>query len=155
MRALMMRLLFALHTVGLFPALLLVQKNVLHHLRWYLDGAFDRRYGTRTSAVILPDALALSGANAQHAVYYEPTPTRIFLYIMRRLSIAYEEFMFCDFGSGMARTLLLASRFRFREVVGVEFSEELHRQAMENRAVYRSRSQKCHVITLLCMDAAD
>jgi hypothetical protein len=155
MRALLARVLLSLRSGGLLATVRLVGKNLLHHLRWYLDGAFDRRYGTRTSAVIPADALAATGANARHAVYYEPTPTRIFLHLMRRLGIRYEEFIFCDFGSGMGRTLLLASTFPFREVVGVEFSEALHRQALENARVYRSGSQRCRNITPLCMDAAE
>ena len=131
-----------------------MRKNVLHKARWYLDGAFDRRYGTTTSMVISLASLDISIENVQHGVYYEPTPTAVFRYIMRKLPIAHPEFTFCDLGSGLGRTLLLASTYPFRAIVGVEFSETLHRMAEENIRVYRSRRQRCFAIRSVCMDAA-
>jgi histone methylation protein DOT1 len=135
-------------------ALTLVTKNLLHKARWYLDRGFDRRHGTTTSLVIALASLDISSENAQHGVYYEPTPTRLFRHIMRRLDIAHERFTFCDLGSGLGRTLLLASDYPFRSIVGVEFSETLHRMAEANIRVYRSRRQRCFAIKSICMDAA-
>jgi hypothetical protein len=144
----------AVRTHGPAVALRLITKNVLHQARWYLDGAFDRRHGTTTSMVISLASLDISSENVQHGVYYEPTPTAVFRHIMRNLPMTHEHFIFCDLGSGLGRTLLLASDYPFRAIVGVEFSETLHRMAEENIRVYRSRRQRCVAIRSVCMDAA-
>lgn len=86
-------------------------------------------------------------------MYYEPTPTKVFLEIVGRLAIRYEDFAFYDFGSGMGGTLLLASTFPFREIVGIEFSETLHRRAVENIGIYKDPARRCSAIKSICMDA--
>jgi histone methylation protein DOT1 len=136
-------------------ALGLIRKNLLHNARWYLDRGFDRKHGTTTSRVIALASLEISSENVQHGVYYEPTPTRVFRHIMRGLTIAHERFTFCDLGSGLGRTLLLASDYPFHAIVGVEFSETLHRIAEENIRIYRSSRQKCFAIRSAWMDAAE
>lgn len=140
---------------GPLGALGLIRKNVLHSARWYLDRGFDRKHGTTTSRVIALASLEISSENVQHGVYYEPTPTRVFRHIMRSLTIAHERFTFCDLGSGLGRTLLLASDYPFHAIVGVEFSETLHRIAEENIRIYRSSRQKCFAIRSTWMDAAE
>ena len=52
------------------------------------------------------------------------------------------QFTFVDIGSGKGRTLLMASQFPFRKIVGVELIAELHQRDQENlRAVpVRDRS---------------
>jgi hypothetical protein len=97
--------------------------------------------------------LDIHSDNVRHGVYYEPTPTKVFLEILNGLGIRYEDFAYYDFGSGMGRTLLLASSFPFREIVGIEFSERLHRRAVENIGIYRDPAQRCSSITSLCLDA--
>lgn len=132
----------------------LIKKNLLHEFRWYLDGSFDRKYGTRTSGVFYLQELDIDSDNVHHGVYYESTPTnKMFLEILNSLDIRYEDFAYYAFGSGMGRTLLLASNFPFREVVGIEFSERLHRRAVENIRIYRDSGQRCSSITSLCLDA--
>src|SRR5262249_10509488 len=54
-----------------------------------------------------------------------------------------------------ARNLLLASRYPFREIIGIEFSHELHQIAENNIAIYKDRRQKCRRIGSICVDAAD
>jgi len=131
----------------------LIAKNALHRARWHLDGAFDRRHGTTTTMVIALSTLDISSENVKHGVYYEPTPTGVFRQIMRTIQIRHEDFIFCDLGSGLGRTLLLASDHPFRAIVGVEFSPTLHRIAEENIRVYRSRRQRCFEVRSICEDA--
>jgi len=147
------RLWQSLRTVGVGPTVGLIKKTLLYEFRWYLDGAFDRKYGTRTSGQYYLQELDIGSENVRHGVYYEPTPTKVFLEILSGLGIRYEDFAYYDFGSGMGRTLLLASKFPFRDIVGIEFSEKLHRQAIENMRIYRDPAQRCFSITSLCLDA--
>lgn len=147
------KLLQALSARGLRETVALVKKNLAHELRWHLDTAFDRKHGTRTSGIVELNGLGIGSDNVRYGVYYEPTPTKVFLRIVNALGVRHEDFAFYDFGSGMGRTLLLASSFPFREIVGIEFSEILHRQAVENIAIYRSRAQRCSYIRSICLDA--
>lgn len=71
---------------------------------------------------------------------YQPTDPALFSEMMASLAIDFGEFTFIDLGSGKGRTLLMASEYGFRKVIGVEILPELHRAAEENvRAWQKSR----------------
>ena len=53
----------------------------------------------------------------------------------------------------MGRVLLAASEFPYREIVGVEFSPELHVIAEENIRNYRQPRQRCTTIKSVCISA--
>ena len=55
-------------------------------------------------------------------------------------------FDFIDFGSGKGRVLLVASHYPFRQVIGVEFSPELHEIAQENIRRYQSPARRCQAV---------
>lgn len=63
------------------------------------------------------------------------------------------DFTFIDLGSGKGRTLLMASDYPFRRIVGVELLPSLHRTAQENLSKYTSESQKCFALESICGDA--
>ena len=69
---------------------------------------------------------------------YQPTDPALFQEIMASLPIEFEQFAFVDLGSGKGRTLLMASEYPFKRIVGVELIAELHRAAEENIRDYRS-----------------
>jgi len=73
--------------------------------------------------------------------------------IFRELRLHYEDFIFLDLGSGKGRTLLVASQFPFRRIIGVEFSAELHSIAKKNIRAYKSATQSCTAIESTCCDA--
>jgi hypothetical protein len=86
---------------------------------------------------------------------YQPTEPTLFREMMAALPIALNEFTFVDLGSGKGRTLLMASEYPFRRIVGVELIEELHRAAEENIRAYSSATRQCTQIESLCMDAGE
>ena len=49
-------------------------------------------------------------------------------------------FTFVDLGSGKGRTLLMASDYPFRRIIGVELLPSLHQIAQENLRQYKSES---------------
>jgi hypothetical protein len=144
----------SLRTNGALRTFSLIGKNVAYYGRGYLDRSFDRRYGTRTSGLVLLESLAIDSVNAPFGVYYEATPVGVFHRIFDRLDIDLTRFCYIDYGSGMGRTLLMASDYPFTFIRGIEFSETLHTIAERNVAVYRSRRQRCFDIRSLCVDAA-
>jgi len=86
---------------------------------------------------------------------YQPTDPALFQEMMASLPIAFEQFTFVDLGSGKGRTLLMASEYPFRKIVGVELLAELHSAAQENIRAYRSQTQRCTQIEALCADASE
>ena len=86
---------------------------------------------------------------------YQPTEPSLFREMMASLPIEFDTFTFIDLGSGKGRTLLMASEYPFRKIVGVELIAELHRAAEENIRGYHSATQRCSQIEAICMDACD
>jgi SAM-dependent methyltransferase len=86
---------------------------------------------------------------------YQPTDAPLFREMMASLPIDFSQFTFVDLGSGKGRTLLMASEYPFRRIVGVEVLPELHRAAGENIAAYRSPTQQCAQIEAVCADARE
>jgi SAM-dependent methyltransferase len=86
---------------------------------------------------------------------YQPTDPALFREMMAALPIQFDQFTFVDMGSGKGRTLLMASEYRFRKIVGVEILPELDRGARENIQAYKSSTQQCSDIEVVCIDARD
>jgi hypothetical protein len=88
---------------------------------------------------------------------YQPTDSALFHEMIAALSrqagFDFREFTFIDLGSGKGRTLLMASDYPFRRIVGVELLPALHKSAEENVSKYRSEGQKCFAMESLCLDA--
>ena len=84
---------------------------------------------------------------------YQPTEPALFQEMMASLPIEFDQFTFIDLGSGKGRTLLMASEYPFKKIVGVELIAELHRAAEENIRAYRSPAQRCVNIEVILADA--
>ena len=84
---------------------------------------------------------------------YQPTEPSLFHEMMASLPIDFDGFTFIDLGSGKGRTLLMASHYPFRRIVGVELIAELHRAAEENIRKYQNPAQRCRQIESIAADA--
>jgi len=86
---------------------------------------------------------------------YQPTDEALFKEMLASLPIDFSQFTFVDLGSGKGRTLLMASEYPFRRIVGVEILQELHRAAEENILSYQSTTQQCTQVESVCADACE
>jgi SAM-dependent methyltransferase len=122
----------------------------------YGDAGFDwdHRVNTTSAAVGWRDRL-LGTFHSQ----YQPTDAALFhemLDALREKShIDFHDFAFVDLGSGKGRTLLMASDYPFRQIIGVELLPALHLAAQENLSKYLGKSQKCFALETLCGDATE
>ncbi len=122
----------------------------------YGDADFDweHRVNTTSAAVGWRDRL-LGAFNSP----YQPTESALFhemLDALRERSHSdFHDFVFIDLGSGKGRTLLMASDYPFRGIVGAELLPALHQAAQENLSKYRSESQKCFALESICADATE
>jgi SAM-dependent methyltransferase len=90
---------------------------------------------------------------------YQPTESGLFhemLDALRQQShFDFRDFTFLDLGSGKGRTLLMASDYPFRRIMGVELFPPLHQAAQDNLSKYQSESQKCFALESICADATE
>lgn len=138
--------------LGFLGTLLLIPKNVRRLAQIYVDERFDRRHGVKTAGYTLLHELVIDSPNKEHGIRYQPSTHKRMNAMFSNLPTDLEKFTFVDFGSGRGRVLLFASRFNFRQVLGVEFSEELHVSALEN--VARARvARVCNDVQPIHQDA--
>ena len=116
------------------------------------DYDWEHRVNTTSGAVGWRDRL-LGLLNSP----YQPTEESLFREILAALQektrCDFTEYTFLDLGSGKGRTLLMASDFPFRCVLGVELLPSLHKIAQENIARYKSESQQSFALESICGDA--
>jgi len=77
---------------------------------------------------------------------YQPSEPELFHQILRALPTSPDGFTFIDLGSGKGRTLLMASDYPFRRIVGVELLAEFEVIARGNIERYRGAQQKCFAL---------
>jgi hypothetical protein len=93
-----------------------------------VDAALERRLRIRTRGLVPIESLV----DEWHGCHdYYPSSIRAFNRVLRDLAVTRQD-VFVDYGSGMGRAIVLASRFPFRELIGVEASDRLHHTALAN-----------------------
>jgi len=116
--------------------------------RTEVNDAFDKVHGTETNRKVRICRYVLSRDETEGAVMYWATPKTSFDAIFSVLQIDYEQYRFIDFGCGKARVLLMASKFPFREIVGIDISDQLIEVAKANVARYRSETKNSVPISI-------
>lgn len=127
------------------------------------DYDWDYRVNTTSGAVGWRDRLLGMFHSA-----YQPTEPAAFHEMIQALQqtrgpdhttlnakLDFRDFTFIDLGSGKGRTLLMASDYPFRRIIGVELLPSLHEIAQQNLRQYKSESQKCFTLESVCADATD
>jgi hypothetical protein len=118
------------------------------------DATFDRTHSVDTGGKIHPAAMHdIESENWIYSSTYEPTRVELFEQMIGASDIEPHRFSFIDYGSGKGRVLLLAARFPFRRVVGVEHSPKLHRIAERNLRSIRFADRRSGPVESICMDA--
>jgi len=122
----------------------------------YGDADYDWEHRVNTTSAVVGWRDRLLGLF--HSPY-QPTESALFhemLEALRQQShLDFHDFVFVDLGSGKGRTLLMASDYPFRRIVGVELLPALHQAALENLNKYQSESQKCFALESICADATE
>ena len=116
---------------------------------------FDQQFGVDTAGRINQVELNINNPNQLHAAPYGGSDPKFFRDAIGALSIDYQHFVFIDFGSGKGRAILMATEYPFKRIIGVEFSEELHKIAQDNIRRFHSDTSKCTDVESICMDAMD
>jgi hypothetical protein len=102
----------------------------------YGDIDFDCDHRVDTTAAGVGLATRLRGVLA--GSQYQPADPVLFHQSLDALPIDFRRYLFIDAGSGKGRALLMACRYPFRRVLGIEVVPELHAIAQRNLAGFHS-----------------
>lgn len=121
---------------------------------------FDKQYGVDTSGLIGGGELRSGHRNdVFNTAYYAMAPSRfqrvMEYWLADESHAAIENYSFVDFGCGKGRAVLLASEFRFREVVGVELHASLANIAEANVAAWKAAGHAVCPVQIICQDATE
>ncbi len=128
---------------------------------------FDAQNGVDTGGLIFGEQLDVSRNNTRTGAKRAPTPEAywatayygiapsVFTAALERLALSWPRYTFLDVGCGKGRALMLATRFPFHAVVGVELSPELARVAARNLQHFQAAQPQSAPATVLCADATE
>jgi SAM-dependent methyltransferase len=125
----------------------------LYGTGWDLLHPFDRLLGTDTSGFVPADKLLSSPCDSQKKQGYAGSQPSIIRSTLAALP-SLDGYQFVDLGCGKGRPLLVASEFPFRQLIGVELSPSLAREANKNAAVLRKRFPERVPIRINVADAS-
>lgn len=129
---------------------------IYYPVRHWLERSFDRRHGTDTCQAVHRRDFDIEAELAEHATNYAATPDRTFVRFLTQQELVYSDYTFVDLGCGKGRTLLLASQYPFKRIVGIEVDPAIHAICLANIATYFANSKIPRPPTdALCMSAGD
>lgn len=114
---------------------------------------FDVLHGTDTVGTREIADLAIDEEARDAARKYRATKIGLFNHIMQNLNIPRSDFTFIDMGSGKGLCLMLAARYGFKHLIGIEICPALTAVAERNIAIFRRTSRSRAAFLLCCADA--
>lgn len=111
---------------------------------------FDEEWGTETEKLVW--LTNPSSKNFVHGVRYEACSPGACRWAIETSQIDFPQFNFVDVGSGKGRPLLIASRYPFANLIGLEYSAQLCREARTNLEAAAVPAER---FTIHCVDAAE
>jgi len=92
---------------------------------------FDWRYDVDTASNLSLRAMDFKNPNKPEGVEYGTIPPYLIKKILDQVNYDQSD-VFLDFGCGKGRVLLIASEYKFKKIIGIEFSPELAGIALKN-----------------------
>jgi len=149
----LLQLLNLIRQYGVRKSLAFAAHNVRHIIAHRTALRWDRNHGVDTAGSIQLQSLTISGPNRDFGNEAVCTSPKSFDFMMQSLPRDLSSYTFIDIGSGKSRTLLLASRYNFTKIMGVEFAKELVACARRNISGFRCDRQRCRDLSVVEADA--
>jgi hypothetical protein len=107
--------------------------------------AFDRRYKVDTAREEFLDQMGVPSNDVERGNnIYRVTWGWLIEKALAQLDIDFHRYSFIDYGSGKGKAMLMAARYPFKAIIGLEYARRLHEIATENCRTYSSLDKKCH-----------
>ncbi len=129
-----------------------IKNNYVYH---FDDKVFDLIHRVDTTGKEDSFTLSVPDSYKNKVVPYEAMKSKNFYLVMNSLNIEWSNYSFIDVGSGKGKVLLLASKYPFQRIIGVELSRTLVEKAKENISNFRPKSSFLKRITLINKDIID
>jgi SAM-dependent methyltransferase len=140
--------------------------DLKERVRAYEDWWFDTTRHVQTSGLVRRPAASKIVGEIRDSHMYGPVRVANAHAALRDLPLGnthdggarggdYSQYTFIDMGSGKGRVLFVAAEYPFRKVIGVEFSNDLHEEALANIKRYNYRGQRCADIEPVHADARE
>ncbi len=129
--------------------------GVIWRYRKLKEWIFDYIHGINTATGNEDYFSGTDKDSAKFAVAYEPVHQHILQEMLHHLPADVSQFTFIDLGSGKGRALFMASALKFRQIIGVEFSPELHQTAQQNLQSFLRKTGRQNIFKLLALDVTD
>ena len=124
-------------------------------LNWRSGGrSLDRKLGIRTNEFIDKEKSGVPEGSVETSEHHVAVNPRVFRSALAATGVDFPDFVFVDVGSGLGRAVILATRFGFKKIIGVEISKKLNDRAIENLVTFSKKAGKTPC-ELLNMDALD
>lgn len=129
------------------------------HAKWLarkaeVDHRFDQEHGTKTGGIQEIFELTIVGDNARHGLSHIASDPGEFASLISTLKVDLSTFTFIDLGSGKGRAVILAARYPFQRIIGVEFARELVAAAKANVEALATHSVTDRRVEFICGDAS-
>jgi predicted RNA methylase len=115
---------------------------------------YDKILGIDTGGEITGKRLRMAPEGEAYAKGYAGTPPDVAEHLIDVVADRARGFTFIDYGAGKGRVLLIAARYAFDRVIGIELSEPLIRIATANVTAYRQNYSGLCAIDLIHADAS-
>src|SRR5437667_134363 len=99
--------------------------------------------------------LDLNGNCALLANEYDPTPVLVAEHLIGKVSDRAKDFTFIDFGAGKGRVVVVAAKYSFKTIIGIEHSRNLATTAQENIARFARRNNNAKPMEIVLGDATE
>jgi len=121
---------------------------------------FDLKWGVQTSGLIPGRLLKTGHTHDRHSTAYFGVAPSVFRALLKRWQrtkpvAPIEQFTFIDVGAGMGRAMLLAAKYPFQQVVGIELNPALAKVAQRNLEIWRAEGRVRTPMQVVCGDAVD
>ena len=123
---------------------------------FFEDQWFDLSRGVRTSGNVSLENSGISANRFQDSEWYMPARPAHIRQALHNMPVKdVSRFSYVDLGSGKGRTLFIAAELPFLQIIGVELSPVLHKQASSNISRFRFFKQRCTIIQSVQGNAVD
>lgn len=131
-----------------------IKKSTVLTISYIVDYWFDIKYGLDTSSWVMLKDLVINSVNKDKGIRYQPTNILPLKKLFSELKIPAGRVL-VDLGCGKGRVLLIASKFGFRTLRGVDFSDQLYKIAQKNCSTYKKKTGIKAEFHIFCSDVVD
>lgn len=138
-------------TYGVANSLSYLKMHLRYQIAIELGKRWDKKYNVNTRGQIDLDQVDVVGNNKSEGHPIVSISPRTFTFLSRYFPRDRNNYTFIDIGSGKGRSLLMAQKYGFDKIIGIEFAEAICLMAKDNIRHFRhgkDRASSCRVIHL-------